>query len=286
MPHGTYELQGPEHQLDYLNLTVVLSAHCIHGRDPALPGVIDTGIGHQEVLRLLDAHHIIIDQHLDGLPPEVLIHINPEVVEPNVALLAHLARQLAEPEDPPEAGRFNGGPPGIAQDHLWGQVVHAPLGVQTFVRPMAPELIVLHELRVLPIHRLPIGRSRYIGVQHAALDGEAPFGEVVPGMPAGNGGPADAELLQTGTQRQKHSGIITDDCLGRPPLGNGLAADLDDAGEVLPIETARAHKGPTVAVEQENAVEPMPLDLDQIPHIDAPDLMERRGVLGTFVRIR
>jgi hypothetical protein len=34
------------------------------------------------VLRLLDAHHVIIDQYLDGLPPKALIHINPKIVEP------------------------------------------------------------------------------------------------------------------------------------------------------------------------------------------------------------
>jgi hypothetical protein len=82
----------------------VLSAHFIHDSDPVLPGVIDTGMGYQEMLRLLDSQHVIIDQHLDGLPPEAPIHINPKVVEPNVALLAHLARQLAEPEDALETG--------------------------------------------------------------------------------------------------------------------------------------------------------------------------------------
>ena len=89
------------------NSPILLSALLIHGGDPALPGVIDAGIGHQQVLRLLDPHRLIIDQHLDGLPPEALIHIDPEVVEPNLALLAHLAGQLAEAEDPPQAARFD-----------------------------------------------------------------------------------------------------------------------------------------------------------------------------------
>jgi DNA-binding NtrC family response regulator len=40
------------------------------------------------VLRLLDSHRVIIDQHLDGLPPEALIHIHPKVVEPNLAMEA------------------------------------------------------------------------------------------------------------------------------------------------------------------------------------------------------
>ena len=69
---------------------------------------------------------------------------------------------------------------------------------------MPPELIVLHALRVLPVHRFPIGAPGDIGIQHPALDGEAPFGEVLPGMSPFDRGPADAELLQTGTQRQKY----------------------------------------------------------------------------------
>jgi Polyketide synthase dehydratase len=134
--------------------------------------------------------------------------------------------------------------------------------------------------------RFPIDASCHIGIQHPALDGEAPFGEVLPGMPPCNRGPANAERLQTGTQRQKHAGMITHDGIRRAPPRDRLAADLDDAGEVLSVEAAGSHKGPPIAVEQENTVEPMPLDCDQIPHIDIPDLMGSSGVLGTLVGIR
>lgn len=92
--------------------------------------------------------------------------------------------------------------------------------------------------------------------------------------------------MQTGTQRQKHPGLIADDGLRRTPPRDRLAADLDDAGEILAIDTSRAHNRPTVPVEQEDTVKPMPRDLDQIPHIGVPDLMGSRGVLGTFIRIR
>ena len=100
-----------------------------------------------------------------------------------------------------------------------------------------------------------------------------------------NWGPADAELLQAGTQRQKHPGIITDNGVRCAPLRDRLAADLDYAGEVLSIEAPGPDDGPTVTVEQQDTVESVPLDLDQIPHIDKPDLMRGRGMLGTFIGI-
>jgi hypothetical protein len=155
-------------------------------------------------------------------------------------------------------------------------------GIRAFVRPMPPKLVVLHELCMLPIHRLPIGTAGHIGIEHPALDGEAPFGEVLPGMPPHNRGPADAELLQAGAQGQKHTRVVADDGVRRAPLRNRLAADLDHAGEVLSIETARAHNRPAVPVEQQEAIEPMPVDLDQIPHIDEPDLMGSGRGEGTF----
>ena len=54
---------------------VLLTAGAIHGGDPALPGVIDTGIRHEQGLRLLDAHSIIIQQYLYGLAPASLIDV-------------------------------------------------------------------------------------------------------------------------------------------------------------------------------------------------------------------
>jgi hypothetical protein len=81
---------------------VLLAAGPIHGGESTLPGVIDTGIGHQQMLRLLDAQCLIIDQHVHRLPPQPRINIETEVVEPNLTLLPHLAGLLAEAEDPPE----------------------------------------------------------------------------------------------------------------------------------------------------------------------------------------
>jgi hypothetical protein len=41
------------------------------------------------VLGLLDPYGLVIDQHLDGLPPEDPIDIEAEVVQPNLPILAH-----------------------------------------------------------------------------------------------------------------------------------------------------------------------------------------------------
>jgi hypothetical protein len=128
-----------------------------------------------------------------------VIPIQDKVVEPNLALLPHLPGQLAEAEDPPEARRFDGAAAGVTQDDLRRQVVDTPLGIGTFVRLMAPELIILDELRMLAIDQLPVRATHHVGVQHAALNGEAPFGQVLPEMSPCNGGPADTELLETGT---------------------------------------------------------------------------------------
>jgi hypothetical protein len=46
--------------LDHLNAVVLLAAGPIHGGDPALPGIRDTGIGHQQVLVLLNPHSLVI----------------------------------------------------------------------------------------------------------------------------------------------------------------------------------------------------------------------------------
>jgi hypothetical protein len=69
-PDDMHELQGPEHELDDLHLTVMLPALFIHDRNPVLLGLIDTGIGHQGMLRLLDT---FLTQHLPGV-----VHRGPE----------------------------------------------------------------------------------------------------------------------------------------------------------------------------------------------------------------
>ena len=86
-------------------------------------------------------------------------------------------------------------------------------------------------------------------------------------MPPRNRGPADAELLETGAQGQKHPGIVADDGVRRAPLGDRLAADLDHAGEVLTVEAARRPRGPDCSRRTAGCWRASALDLDQIPHI-------------------
>src|SRR5262245_35762222 len=69
----------------------------------------------------------------------------------------------------------------------------------------------------------------------------------------------------------------------RAPLSDRLAEDLDQRREILPIKAAGPDDGPAVAVEDEHAVEPAPVDLDQIPDVGKPDLMGSGGLFGTFV---
>jgi len=97
-----HDLEGPEHQLDHGERVVWLSPVLGHRGDPTPRRVVDTGIGHQQVLGVLDPQRLIVDQDRDRLPPQDPIHIEPEVVEPNLPLLPHPACLLAEAEDPPE----------------------------------------------------------------------------------------------------------------------------------------------------------------------------------------
>jgi hypothetical protein len=149
---------------------VLVALRTIDGRDPLLLGVIATGVGHEHVLGPLNPEHIIIDQDLDRVSPELPIDVDAKVVEANVAMSAHATGDVAEAEDPPETGRLDTAPPGVAQDDLRRHIVNPALGIGALMGSMAPELIIVHELPMLAIHRLALGASREIGIQHAALD--------------------------------------------------------------------------------------------------------------------
>jgi hypothetical protein len=151
---------------------------------------------------------------------------------------------------------------------------------------MPPKLIVLHERRMPPIDPLPSGAPSHISVHHPALDGKAAFRQVLPGMPLRDRRPLNRQLLKTRLQRHEYGSMITDDGVRRAPLRDRLVADLDHAGEVLSVEAARSHEGPTVPVEQQDAIEPMPVDRDQMPHLDTPDLTGSGRGEGTCFRPR
>ena len=139
---------------------------------------------------------------------------------------------------------------------------------------------------MLPIDVLPFGAAHHISIQHPALDSEAAFGEMLPGMAARDGRPADGALIEARAERDKDLRMVTDDFLGGAPLGKRLAHDLDNAAEILPLNAPRPDDGPAVAVEDENTIEPLARDLHQIAHVDKPDLVGRSRLLRTFSGIR
>jgi hypothetical protein len=65
-------------------------------------------------------------------------------------------------------------------------------------------------------HRLALGAADEIGIQHAALDGKSPFGQILPRMALSNGTPLDVELRQAGLQGEEHGPMITNDGIGAP----------------------------------------------------------------------
>jgi hypothetical protein len=112
---------------------------------------------------------------------------------------------------------------------------------------MPPKRIILHELRMLP----PVLRAAYhIGIQHPALDSEVAFGEMLPGMAELDGRPEDVQLLEAGTERDKHLRMVADDCVGGSPLEDRLMEDLDNPGEILPFAALSPNNRPAVAVEK------------------------------------
>jgi hypothetical protein len=96
-PDGPPKCQRPEDQLQYGELAVLLAAPRVHRSDPALPRVIDTRIRHHYLFSLLNPHHIVLHPDLHRVAPQALIPIEAKIVEPNLAILAYLAGQLAQP---------------------------------------------------------------------------------------------------------------------------------------------------------------------------------------------
>jgi hypothetical protein len=284
-PHCAHDLQRIEYQLDSVYLMVWVAWRVIDGGDPSLPGVIATGVDHEHVLGPLNPKPILIDQDLDRVSPELLVDVDAKGVAANLPLSAPRAGDVAEAEDARQTARVHRPAPGIAESHRWRQRGDPAPGVLAFVSPMAPELIVLHELRVLLVDQRPLRTAKDVGIQHPALDRETTFGQVLPGMALRDRGPLDRELFKTRLQRHKHHPMIADEALWGAPLSDGLAEDLAQPREGLPLEAAGPDNSPTVAIEDQYAIKPLAVDLDEIPQVGKPDLVGSRGLSGAFVGI-
>jgi hypothetical protein len=117
------------------------------------------------------------------------------------------------------------------------------------------------------------------------LDRKATFRQVLPGVAFADRSPLNRQLREIGLQGRKHNAMVANDTLRGVPLGDCLAEDLAQPREVLPVEAARPDNGPTVAVEDQEALDPLVVDLDEVPQIGKPDLVGRRGMLRTLVRM-
>lgn len=284
MPHRPQVHHGPEHQLQDGHLHILLAPVGVHLCDPALRRMIATRVGHDELLGLLNAEHIIVDQDLDGLSLQALIHIQSKVVEPHLAIVPDSPRQLAETEGPSHVEGIEDPSGGLPQDDLGGEIRDPALGIVAFMRPMSPKLIVLHQLGVLLIPALTVRASDNRCIQHATFDSEAALGEVLPGMPLRDRGPRDPQLAETWGERRTHCRMVADHFLRGPPLAQGVPKDLEQPRQILAFKAARPNNRAAVAIEDQHAIEPLSLNLHEILHIDKPDLMRRRRLLGAFSR--
>jgi hypothetical protein len=122
-PDRAYELEGPAQQLHGLHVVILLPALGIHRGNPPLPGVVDTRIHDEQLIRLLHTQDFVIDQHLHRLPPASLIYVEAKNMESNLTVSPHQACHLTEPEDAAETAGVHGAPFGIPEHHLGCETV-------------------------------------------------------------------------------------------------------------------------------------------------------------------
>lgn len=140
--------------------------------------------------------------------------------------------------------------------------------------------------RVLTVHVRMGGAPHDGGIDHPALDAKTAFSEMLPGMAALDGRPADGQLLQARTEGSEDLPMVTDPFLGSAPLGYRLVTHLDHLTEIVPLDAAGTHDRPTLPVEDHKTIQPLARDLDEIPDVDAPHVMGCRRVLGPFSGMR
>jgi hypothetical protein len=97
--------------------------------------------------------------------------------------------------------------------------------------------------------------------------------------------PLNRELIEAGLQGHKHGPVVNDDGLWGSPPCDGLTEDMHQPGEVLPVEAARPDDRPAIPIEDQDTVEPVPVDLDQIADVSKLDLMRGGGQVRMFIRV-
>ena len=110
-----------------------------------------------------------------------------------------------------------------------GAIGDAAVRILAFMRPMAPQLIIPHQLGVPVRHLFAVRAAHDIGIAYATLAGKAACRPIVPGMALRRRRPLDIQLAETGRERHKHCPMITDDGLRGAPLRQRLPKDLEDA---------------------------------------------------------
>jgi hypothetical protein len=91
--------------------------------------------------------------------------------------------------------------------------------------------------------------------------------------------------VRPGGQARNTFGVVADHFVRRAPLGDRLAEDLAQPREVLPLNAPGPDARPTLAIEDQHAIEPLAVDLDEIPQVGKPDVVGSRGLPGAFVGI-
>jgi hypothetical protein len=152
--------------------------------------------------------------------------------------------------------------------------------------PVPPKLVRLAQWPLRRIDALALRAAYAIRVEHAALAGTPAVRQMLPGGALGNGRPATLELTETRGQRGTPGRMVPDHFPGSPPLREGLTKDLQQPRAILSFVTARAADGPTLALKEQDAREPLALDLPQRPASDNPALLGRRRLPGACVRVR
>jgi hypothetical protein len=128
-----------------LHVVVLLPAISIYCGHPPLPSVVDARIDDEQLIRLLHAQDFVIDQHLDGLPPASLIDVEAKMMEPDLTVSPYRACHLTEPEDAAETAGLHGASFGTPKHHLGCEIVDSALRIPAFMRPVPPELVIVHE---------------------------------------------------------------------------------------------------------------------------------------------